>query len=712
MPNHSVNWDQSTTLFSDETERFRSPADPKQGDLVTVRLRAPKGMEGRFLVLTGDLATAIPMHLARSDNWFDWYEAQLVCGTRTIEYCFLAETPKGILICEKNGVRRYMRGRRINPHFLFRFTPDFEVPKWARGAVQYQIFPDRFRNGDRSNDVKDREYCYVGQGVSRVADWYVRPEDGDYRHFYGGDLQGILDKLDYLQSLGVEVIYLNPIFVSPSSHKYDAQDYGHVDPHFGVILEDIDYSLSPDASSNEQALQYIRRVTSGKNLQLSDDLFAELCQEIHSRNMRIILDGVFNHCGSFHYWMDREGIYSHTGEFEPGAFRDPGSPYRSYFAFKNEKEYEGWWGHETLPKLNYEYSPALVEEILKIAEHWASPPYSIDGWRLDVAADVAHSREFNHTFWKRFRKRVRAVNPDLLILAEHYGDPGEWLKGDEWDSVMNYDAFMEPVTYFLTGMEKHSDGKRDDLYQNGEMFFEIMQENMARFEWRSLLTAMNELSNHDHSRFMTRTNRRVGRLQDAGSDAAAEGIDKRVFREAVVIQMTWPGAPTIYYADEAGQVGWTDPDNRRTYPWGKEDSGLIKFHQTLAAIRRAHPALREGSLLPLGAGTGWIAYGRFDEQDRVVTVCNNSDEAVEVTLALRALGAEEGEAYQYAMLTLTDGFSCDREEAGSVSGGKLSLEIPPRTAAILTRASEEKRQLNDQSRSRSALLQNKNQTAG
>lgn len=172
--------------------------------------------------------------------------------------------------------------------------------------------------------------------------------------------------------------------------------------------------------------------------------------------MRVILDGVFNHCGSFNKWIDRERIYEQQPEYPKGAYVSGESPYRKFFRFHDErkeawpynKSYDGWWGHDTLPKLSYEDSPELEQYIMDIGKKWVSPPYNADGWRLDVAADLGCSNEYNHMFWKRFRKEVKEANPEALILAEHYGDPGEWLQGDEWDSVMNYDAFMEPLTWF------------------------------------------------------------------------------------------------------------------------------------------------------------------------------------------------------------------------------------------------------------------------
>ena len=280
----------------------------------------------------------------------------------------------------------------------------------------------------------------------------------DVRNFYGGDLQGVLDKMDYLESLGIDAIYFNPLFVSPSNHKYDIQDYDYIDPHFGVIVNDGGEPLPDNARSNENATKYKKRVTDYANLEASNEFFAKLVEEAHRRNIKVIIDGVFNHCGSFNKWLDRERIYEGSEGFDKGAYVDKDSPYHDFFKFQDDyawpynQSYLGWWGHDTLPKLNYEGSKKLEEYILGIAKKWVSPPYNVDGWRLDVAADLGFSQEYNHVFWRKFRNAVKEANPDAIILAENYGDSYSWLQGDQWDTIMNYDAFMEPVTYFLTGM--------------------------------------------------------------------------------------------------------------------------------------------------------------------------------------------------------------------------------------------------------------------
>lgn len=679
-----------SAVFSDETSLYRNPSEPDRGDSVLIRIRVAKDSAKRVALVFTSTDVGTLMNRAFSDEYFDWYEARIVPNDAEVVYRFLIECTDGTLIAyDKNGARASEQGfPELNLNYAFRFTPGFHVPGWAKGAVQYQIFTDRFCNGDPANDVTDNEYYYTVGHAKHVADWSACPTDTDIRSFYGGDLQGIIDKLDYLQGLGIQVLYLNPIFVSPSSHKYDCQDYEHVDPHFGVITDDMEHAMQSWEKHNGFAPRYIRRVTSMENLEKSDGLFAKLCTELHRRGMRIILDGVFNHCGSFNKWMDYEGIYIGKAGFLPGAYQSGHSPYRSYFRFNDSGSgrgpaYEGWWGYTTLPKLNYEDSPALREEILKIAEKWVSPPYSIDGWRLDVAADLGHSEDYNHGFWREFRSRVKAINPDAIIIAEHYGDPSKWLEGDQWDTVMNYDAFMEPVTWFLTGMEKHSDSYRDDLYQNGTAFFDIMRDKMARLNYPSLMCAMNELSNHDHSRFLTRTNRTVGRATTLGPESAGNGVNKGVLREAVMIQMTWPGAPTVYYADEAGQVGWTDPDNRRTYPWGKEDASLIEMHRELIRLRSERTALNDGSLKPLLADYGRIAYTRFTDTERNIIAVNNTGGWTNFRLFARDAGAKEGEDFRCLIQTDANGHIASRESWGRVKDGYLTFDLGPYSGVVL-----------------------------
>lgn len=672
-------------LFSDGTSSYVIPAEPKENERVKIRFRTAKDdvQEVRISTKIGGYR----MKKVLSGDVFDYYEIEWQLSDEPFSYCF--EIRDGGEVCYYN---RCGAAREIVDFYAFVIVPGFSTPEWAKGAVMYQIFVDRFYNGDTSNDVEDWEYIYIGEPCQRVTDWNQLPQAMDIRRFYGGDLKGVMEKLDYLEELGVEVVYFNPLFVSPSNHKYDIQDYDYIDPHYGKIVDDGGLTLPEWAADNIEATKYQKRTGGRANLEASNELFACLVEEMHKRGMRVILDGVFNHCGSFNKWMDRERIYEQQESYAKGAFVSDRSPYRSFFHFFNNSdsawpynyEYDGWWGHDTLPKLNYEDSPVLEQYVMNVGKKWVSPPYNVDGWRLDVAADLGYSNEYNHMFWKRFRKEVKKARPDALILAEHYGDPAEWLQGDQWDSVMNYDAFMEPVTWFLTGMEKHSDERRTDLWGNADNFVNTMNHFMSTMLTPSLQVAMNELSNHDHSRFLTRTNHITGRVEQLGSKAAEEGVNPAVMREAVVVQMTWVGAPTVYYGDEAGVCGFTDPDNRRTYPWGNEDKAMLEFHKEIIRIHKTEKPLRQGSLRMLAWEDNVLAYARFQDEEQVVVVLNNSKELKEVTVPVWMAEVPMKGRMQRLMYTYEEGYTTEPDEF-IVDDGEVVLNMGRHSAVVMKR---------------------------
>ncbi len=667
-------------LFSDTTEDYLSPPEPNPYSQVTIRFRADLNNVDRVFLVNRDVRHL--MLKESCDDNFDFFACQVEVEDEEFSYYFEVQVGKIKCIYDARGV-----AKEALPEYAFRIIPGFKTPRWAKGAVIYQIYVDRFYNGDSTNDVLTSEYEYIGDKTVRVEDWDKYPAVMGVREVYGGDLQGGLDKMDYLEELGIDVIYFNPLFVSPSNHKYDIQDYDYIDPHIGKIISDEGELLSEGCRENRFASRYIDRVTNKKNLEASNELFAEVVKEAHRRGIRVILDGVFNHCGSFNKWMDRERIYENVEGYEKGAHICKESPYNGYFQFYNENDwpyngsYDGWWGHDTLPKLNYETSKELFDYIMYVAAKWVSPPYNADGWRLDVAADLGHSPEFNHYFWQEFRKAVRQANPNAIVLAEHYGNPREWLNGKEWDTVMNYDAFMEPVTWFLTGMQKHSDDYRGDMFGNTDNFMGSMRHYMASFTTPSLQIAMNELSNHDHSRFLTRTNRKVGRTNTLGAQAADEGVNKAVLREAVVIQMTWPGAPTIYYGDEAGVCGFTDPDSRRTYPWGHEDQELIQFHKEMIRIHKENQEIRTGSLKYIDGDYNILGYGRFNRKEAIVVLVNNNDHEVTREFSVWHLGIPKKSIVKRVMLTTEEGYSTEECEY-PVIAGKMNITLP-KTSAIV-----------------------------
>ena len=678
----------SEALFSDGTSQYLVPSEPQKNETVTIRFRTAKDDVDFVRVISG--SRAFVMRKIHSVGEFDFYEVKWKLDDKPLRYCF-----------EVNGREEHGRGvvcyydrcgvsDKVRTECAFTIVPGFSTPDWAKGAIMYQIFVDRFFNGDTSNDVESGEYIYIGKPCVRVKNWEKYPAYMGVREFYGGDLQGVLDKLDYLQDLGVEVIYFNPLFVSPSNHKYDIQDYDYIDPHFGKIVSDGGEVLDEEQKSNECATKYKQRVTTKENLEASNQLFIRLVEEMHRRGMKVIIDGVFNHCGSFNKWMDRERIYEGAKGYEPGAYVSADSPYRRFFQFwetDNNKwpyndGYDGWWGHDTLPKLNYECSPVVEEYILEIAKKWVSEPFCVDGWRLDVAADLGHSSSYNHGFWKRFRKVVKEANPNALILAEHYGNPKDWLQGDEWDTVMNYDAFMEPLTWYLTGMEKHSDRQRTEYCGNAEHFVGTMKYQMMNLHTPSLLTSMNELSNHDHSRFLTRTNRMVGRVSHLGHEAASKYVNEAIMRQAVAMQMTWIGAPTVYYGDEAGVCGFTDPDNRRTYPWGKENKDLLDFHKAAIRIHKESSALRQGSLEILYGANNVVSYARFNESEKIVVVVNRGEAKKYVEIPVWRAEVPMKTEMEQLIYSFEDGYSTDVVLL-PVDEGNLTIEMGKNSVAIL-----------------------------
>ncbi len=666
-------------LFADETEYFKTPYQPEKGDRVTLRLRTlANDVDEALVVING---APHRMKKYRSQENFDYYEYSFVCPKKQVNYYFRVSDWDDVAYLNRFGCVE-----NHTPEYDFSFVPGAKVPVWARGAVFYQIYCDRFCNGDTSNDVTDNEYFYTGGHSRKICDWNKTPDGLDVNNFYGGDLQGVMQKIDYLCGLGVEAIYFNPLFVSPSNHKYDTQDYDHIDPHLAVIEDDTEHAMQHWEKHNGYAPKYITRTTSVKNLEKSNEYFIELVKKLHERGIRVVVDGVFNHCGSFNKWLDREGIYLNREGYNLGAYQSVYSPYRNYFRFKNKKvansEYEGWWGYETLPKLNYEGSEELENYVISTGGKWVSAPFNVDGWRLDVAADLGHSSRYNHAFWKKFREKVRECNPEALVLAEHYGSAESWLVGGEWDTVMNYDAFMEPVTWFLTGMEKHSDCYDGGRHRDGKQFFDSMLKNMARFPRPALDSALNQLSNHDHSRFLTRTNSTAGSLKTRSPEEAAYGIDYRVMALGVMIQMTWPGSPGIYYGDEAGQVGWTDPDSRRTYPWGNENYELLEYHKAAIALRKQIHCLKAGSLKPLDAGNGFIIYGRFDEVDCCAVIINCNDCEISLTVPVWELGLPRDCVKMERMLCTTDQTFCTDREEIAVNRGRILVTLPPVSGCV------------------------------
>lgn len=676
-------------IFSDETQEYVYPEETEIGDRVSVRIKTLKNDVDRAFVICED--EIIPMEKLdfelRKESYFDnhrrmkqfdFYEAKLIQKNKNLSYYFKLVSKGEEYFYNRIGIKDY-----LVPEYNFNIIAGFKIPMWAKGAIIYQIFIDRFFREDGHNTgVCDGEYVYIGRTVKGISEWESGVENFDVHRFYGGNLQGVYAKIDYLKSIGVNAIYFNPLFVSPSNHKYDVQDYDYIDPHLtGIVKDNDDYEYIGNFTH-----KYIERTTNKENLEQSNKIFADFVNYAHSKGIKIILDGVFNHCSSYHKWMDKSKIYQYAtekglGEYKVGAYNDVKSPYRNYFKFHNNFEYDGWWGHDTLPKLNYEQDEALVEEIMSIAKKWVSPPYNVDGWRLDVAADLGHTPEFNHKFWKRFRKEVKEANPEAIIIAEHYGSAKDWLGGDEWDTVMNYDAFMEPITWFLTGIEKHSDRADHSLAGNGRAFYDTLCYAKANMPMQSYMCAMNELSNHDHSRFLTRTNGIVGRIDTVGAGAASTNINMSVFRQAILMQLTLQGCPTLYYGDEAGLCGFTDPDSRRCFPWKNQNYELVEYYRYLNLVHNSNEVLQFGSMIPLIMSDSIVCYERVYKEKKAIVVIYTGMNDTNITIDLELAGRIDDEKVCRVLYSDNSIYNLGKQTYRIIDN-KLNLYLRPKSALL------------------------------
>jgi len=663
-------------IFSDETNEYVSIQSLKNRQNIRIQIRIFKDDKPDIILVNHQDNSEVVMSKLHSSEYFDFYYADLE-DRDYLKYYFKIIDGEKTLFFTRFGVTDYLK-----EDALFEYNKGFTLPDWAKGALMYQIFIDRFNRGDETNDVVDDEYIYIGLPVKHKENWDEYPSNFDVGYFYGGDLAGVLQKLDYLRDFGVEVIYFNPLFVSPSNHKYDTQDYDYIDPHIGVIVEDADGVLGEDDTDNKNATKYVKRVTCKKNLEASNELFIRLVEEAHKRNIKVIIDGVFNHCGSFNKWMDKEGIYKRAEDKYPiGAYWSKESEFRPYFNFIGN-EYDGWWGHDTLPKLYYENSKKLIDEVLGIAKKWVSPPFNVDGWRLDVAADLGYSHEFNHRFWAMFRSAVKSANKNAVILAEHYGDPSFWLDGKCWDGVMNYDGFMEPVSWFLTGLDKHSDRADMNLKGNSDAFFLMLNNALGKMPYDCALVSMIQLSNHDHSRFLTRTNGIVGRINTHKSEDASSGVKFEVMRQAIMMQVTLPGAPTVYYGDEVGVCGFTDPDSRRTYPWGHENLELLEYHRYMNRWHRVRKELKSGSLIKLISAAGAVCYARVLKDNVSVIVINTGEYAKKIDIPLYLTGMRDNAIISRVIYTNGTGYNVGRVTYEN-DNGYLNMEIEPHSGYLL-----------------------------
>ncbi|GEM45687.1 alpha-amylase family glycosyl hydrolase [Deinococcus cellulosilyticus] len=601
---------------------FKAPfGATRAGEEVQFALSALPGVESATLVLEKRILEGnqerleylpharIPMQKKQDGNREVWSATQVFPDSSVYGYHFELKIGKDTYVYQNNKNSIYwttekgsdgvgvLDFRPEDPKAIRRYRqtvyqPDFKVPDWAKDAVYYYIFPERFRNGDKANDPKVGVDTYLDQQIEIHDNWNEAPflpNSGDgsdtvYNNdFFGGDLRGIIEKLDDLKDLGVNTLYLNPIFEAPSNHKYDTADYLHIDNNFGTNAE-----------------------------------FQELTRESAKRGMRVILDTSLNHTGSDSIYFDRYGKYPETGAFEKEQIRTD-SPYTDFYTFNPggataDQKYAGWVGVSSLPELKE--SDAWKDYAYRadnaITRYWLRQGAS--GWRMDVAPWVSDS------FWQEWRKTVKAENPDALTVAETWFNASKHFLGDQFDSTMNY-IFRNTVLDYAAG------GKASELYQN----LELMREE---YPPQAFYALMNLLSTHDAARAL----HKFGYTSETTPQDTIDTAKKRL-KLAVLFQMTYPGAPAIYYGDEVGVTGGEDPKNRGTYPWedvgGKPDLALREDFKKLIALRNQNPVLRSGTLsAPLLLDDHVVVLLRELDSKAVLVGLNNDTQPHQVNVKL------------------------------------------------------------------------------
>jgi len=470
------------------------------------------------------------------------------------------------------------------PFYQITVYKDFKVPEWYREGIVYQIFVDRFLNGSEDGRVlgpKKDSFIYATWEDDPM---YIRDSNGEIIRweFFGGNLEGVIKKLDYLKSLGVTAIYLNPVFEASSNHKYDTADYKKIDPMFG-----------------------------------DEEVFKKLCHEAYKRDIRIILDGVFSHTGADSVYFNKFGHYDSIG-----AYQSKESPYFEWYRFVNyPEEYESWWGIKNLPNVN-EMDPSYIDFIISgedsVIKKWMQA--GAWGWRLDVADELPDE------FIELIKKKAKEIKKDSILIGEVWEDASNkvsyskkrrYLFGNELDSVTNY-PFREAVISFLRGGIDSSGFARRmmSLYEN--------------YPLQAFYSNLNLLGSHDTERILTV-------FEDMGDKAS------RYLKLAVAVQMTFPGVPVIYYGDEAGLKGGRDPDNRRTYPWGREDQCIQEFYRELTSLRSRNDVFKKGGFRFYPSHEDAICYERFYEGRSVYVVVNrNEHEKLTVSVGERGLNIEVG----------------------------------------------------------------------
>jgi alpha-glucosidase len=554
------------------TADYLSNPNPALGETLTLRLLVPIQAKPDQVVLrtipNGEQQFTAMQPQSERDGYRVW-EAALKINEPRVSYRFAIQTEGRVWWLNALGASLH------TPLALFDFKllADFQPISWLERSVFYQIFPDRFANGDLSNDPveeTDARYRYTRKtfawGEKAARDRRLMP-------FYGGDLAGIEAHLDYLEQLGVNALYLNPIFTAFTNHRYDVINFHEVDPVLG----------------GDQALISLR-------------------QALSQRDMRYVLDIVPNHCGFMHPWFQ-------------SALHDEDSNEKGYFYFgENKQDYVSWMGFGHMPKLNYA-SDALRREMIEgedaVFAYWLKPPFAADGWRVDVGNMLGRHDEhqINLELLRSIRSAVKRVSSEAYLVGENFFEATEQLQGDGWDAVMNYTGFVDPILHWLTGYEQDAlrceAVLKTDIPWDTATMLQAWNENLASIPWQIALQQFNLLDSHDTPRLLT----------------LLHG-DNVLSQLAAIVQFTFPGVPCLYYGDEIGLTNEEGFDSRNCFLWDEQqwDQESLDFYKKLIALRRTSLALARGEFRVLHSDENLVIYARLLGEEWVLVTANRSEQ--------------------------------------------------------------------------------------
>ena len=622
------------SIYTDGSERFVQPAIPKKGEdvVISIRMFANAPVEDVMLrtrINGGE--ERIHMNRMKEKNGLVYYSVKVKNKEDMLHYQFYIVTKEQVFYYNQWGVSDCMPDETYD----FKIVYGYRQPDWVKQAVFYQIFPERFCNGDPSISVKDGEYRFNGYDTIQVKEWNTVPAVYDETHcldFYGGDLIGIRKKIPYLKKLGVTALYLNPIFYAATMHKYDCLDYFTVDPHLG----------------GDKALQ-------------------ELVEELHKNDMRIILDVSINHTGSAHKWFNKDGDFF---DKSLGAYNNPDALERKYYFFKEDNSYKAWWDVETLPTLNY--TSKELREILyrgedSLVKKWLKPPFNIDGWRFDVADVMARNDELqlHHEVWPEIVESIKTTKEDAFVVAEVWGDCAEFLQGKEWDTPMNYYGCARPVREFAGDWDLflfHEESVRHTKpNQSAKALGQRIRQHYCKIPFQIQQVQFNLLGSHAAPRLHNNSN-----------------VSQAATKVANVLLFTLPGSPSIYYGDEADIDGRLEDNEGYRYPmpWDKdfEKDTPYKIYQTLAHMKQETESFCGGGFQILWEEGKVFAFARFTDKQLFYVVCSMEEEEKEVTLPYDIFGCDKvmevkevfGETVAYKDL-----------------GGSICLQMPGQSAYIM-----------------------------